>query len=95
MQLNYDIKCSYSGIIKFEHKIGHPWLEQKMITDEVDSEEKEEAYLFQEVKGTKFETADDDTRRFSPIRRSVCSFCSYHPANAKGFLQYESGIVLM
>ena len=50
-----------------------------MITNEVDSEEKEEAYLFQEVKGTKFETAEDDTRRFSPIRRSVCSFFSYHP----------------
>ena len=50
-----------------------------MITDEVDSEEKEEAYLFQEVKGTKFETAEDDTRRFSPIRRSVCSFFFYHP----------------
>ena len=66
-----------------------------MISDEVDSEEKEEAYLFQEVKGTKFETADDDTRRFSPIRRSVCSFFSYHPANAKGFLQCESGVVLM
>ena len=45
-----------------------------MITDEVDSEEKEEAYLFQEVKGTKFETAEYDTRRFSPIRRSFCSF---------------------
>ena len=66
-----------------------------MIADEVDSEEKEEAYLIQEVKGTKFETADDDTRRFSPIRRSVCSFFSYHPANAKGFLQCVSGVVLM
>ena len=66
-----------------------------MIADEVDSEEKEEAYLIQEVKGTKFETADDDTRRFSPIRRSVCSFFSYHPANAKGFLQCVLGVVLM
>ena len=57
-----------------------------MITDEVDSEEKEEAYLFQEVKGTKFETAEDDTRRFSPIRRSVCSFFSYHPGfSCQGF----------
>ena len=68
-----------------------------MITNEVDSEEKEEAYLFQEVKGTKFETAEDDTRRFSPIRRSVFSFFLLPSGgfHAKGFLQCESGVDLM